>query len=119
MATDADFGEFTLEIAHKPVGASPVTEGQIPEKLAAFLAEEAGKALDDQDYEVLVTAADAKQAKLLSSYSTAWGKRQEPKLYIHKLPNGKRYPENVARLAVELDDPNAIRAGRPAGHRTK
>jgi hypothetical protein len=119
MATDADFGEFTLEVVHKPVGASPVTEGQIPEKLAAFLAEEAGKALDDQDYEVLVTAADEKQAKLLSSYSAAWGKRQEPRLYIHKLPNGKRYPANVARLAVELDDPDAVRAGRPVGGHKK
>jgi hypothetical protein len=118
--TDERFGDFTVAVAHKPVGG--VTEGQIPDALAALLAEhvaslvtntkaiadakdgETVKPVFDADRELVLTARDEKAAKLLSSYATAWGRRQEPKLYIHKVPNGKRYGPEVARLAVELDE---------------
>lgn len=52
--------------------------------------------------------------KQLALYAGAWGKGQEPKLYIHKIPNRKDMSANVARLAVEKwdDVPKENRPGR-------
>lgn len=55
--------------------------------------------------------------KQLTLYAAAWGKGQEPKLYIHKVPNRKDMPETTARLAVDKweDVPADNRPGRRAG----
>jgi uncharacterized protein YbjT (DUF2867 family) len=99
--SEQDFGEFTIETTRKPVAG--VTAGVIPAGLAALLAEHAPKALTDPDFELTLTAKDEATAKKLAAYSRAWGAQQEPKLYIHKVPNRRDMTNNVARLAVELD----------------
>jgi hypothetical protein len=112
MATNDDFGDFDITVTHKPVGG--VTEGQIPEKLAALLAQHAPKALSEPDYELTLTAKDEATAKRLALYARAWGARQEPKLYITKVPNRRDMAKNIARLSVRKDEevPAENRAGR-------
>lgn len=110
-----EFGEFSVEAVRKPVAG--VTMVDIPEKLAKYLAEHAPKALADPDYEIVIRAQDKATAQKLALYSRAWGARQEPKLRITKVPNGKRYGDEVARLSVAKDDevPAENRPGRRAG----
>lgn len=117
MASDKDFGQFSLTIAAKPVGPSAVTPGEIPETLATFLSENVKTTLENDTQEIVLTAETEGQAKLLASYAAAWGKQQNPVYRIRKVPNGKRYAANIARLAVELDDevPPENRPGRRAG----
>jgi hypothetical protein len=52
--------------------------------------------------------------KQLTLYAAAWGKGQDPKLYIHKIPNRRDMPKTVARLKVEKwdDVPKENRPGR-------
>lgn len=142
----ADLEGFTLETEKKPDKVSGVTVSQIPEILVKLLATEAPKALKDPEYELVLrvpvkapkplkddasadakaehakaTEAAEKQAesvvKQLALYAAAWGKGQDPKLYIHKVQNRKDMPKNHARLAVELDSdvPSENRPGRRAG----
>jgi hypothetical protein len=56
-------------------------------------------------------------AKQLALYAAAWGKGQDPKLYIHKVQNRRDMTGNVARLAVDKweDVPADNRPGRRAG----
>jgi hypothetical protein len=110
-----DFGEFEVVATHKPV--SGVTEGQIPERLAAMLATHAPKALTEADYELTLTAKDEATAKRLALYARAWGARQEPKLYITKVPNRKDMGAHVARLSVKKDEDVSVdnRPGRRSG----
>lgn len=107
-----DFGEFSMEVTRKPVGG--VTEGDIPPRLAALLAEHTVKALADKDYEITLTAKDEATAKRLALYARAWGARQEPKLRITKIPNRNSQGKNVARLSVAKDEdvPQDNRPGR-------
>lgn len=102
MSGTEDFGEFSVEATRKPVGG--VTETAIPEGLAKLLAEHAPKALNDPDFELTLTAKDEATAKKLALYARAWGARQTPKLYIHKVPNRRDMGTNVARLAVDKDE---------------
>jgi hypothetical protein len=102
MATAHEFGAFTVETARKPIGG--VVEGEIPEALSAYLEVEVPKVMADNDHELIIRAASEKDAKLLAGYSRAWGARQTPQLYIRKIANGTRYPENVARMSVKLDE---------------
>lgn len=108
-----DFGEFKIEASRKPA-AGNVHVASFPPALVRMLEAESAKALKDPDYEVIVTAKDLAAAKRLALWAAAWGKTQEPKLYIHKVPNRRDMPENVARLSVELDSevPDANRPGR-------
>lgn len=110
-----DFGDFTLEVTRKPVGG--VTLTALPEKLVEALEREVPKALEDPDYELTLTAKDEKAAKRLALYARAWGARQDPKLYIHKVPNRRDMAGNIARLAVEKDE-NVKPENRP-GRRAK
>jgi hypothetical protein len=109
-----EFGEFTIVAVRKPVAG--VTSVEIPEGLAKLLAEHVPTALKDADFELTLTAKDEATAKKLALYARAWGARQEPKLYIHKVPNRRDMPANVARLAVEKDEevPAENRPGRRA-----
>jgi len=115
MADTINTTDFQLELSAKPVGG--VVTVAIPEKLAALLAEKTPEALSKPDYELTLSAADEKSAKVLAGYAKAWGARQDPKLYIRKLPNGKQYPANVARLEVSKDEdvPAESRPGRKTG----
>ena len=108
-----DFGDFEVVVQHKPESGS-VTIVQIPEKLANYLSANVERALTSPDHELVIKAADEKRAKLLTSYARAWGMQQTPRLRITKLPNGKRAPENHARLSVVLDEevPEQNRPGR-------
>ena len=56
----------------------------------------------------------AETVKQLCLYATAWGKGQEPKLYIHKVMNRKDMPAYHARLSVQSWDkvPPENRPGR-------
>jgi hypothetical protein len=109
------FGEFTIVPTRKPVAG--VVQAEIPPALAKLLEEHAKKALTDPDFELTLTARDEATAKKLALYARAWGARQEPKLYIHKVPNRRDMAANVARLAVELDENVSPenRPGRKAG----
>jgi hypothetical protein len=111
---DTDFGDFKLETTHKPVAG--VASVDIPEALAAMLAEHVPAVLKTDDMELTLTAKDEATAKRLALYARAWGGRQEPKLYIRKLPNRRDQKENVARLSVALSDdvPQENRPGRRA-----
>lgn len=107
-----DFGEFTLAVTRKPVAG--ISQGEIPEGLAALLAEHVPAVLASADHELILTARDEAAAKKLSLYARAWGARQEPKLFIHKIPNKRDMKDNVARLTVQLDSEVVTRAGRPS-----
>jgi len=50
--------------------------------------------------------------KQLALYAAAWGKGQDPKLYIHKVPNRKDMPSTHARLRVQLDE-DVAKENRP------
>lgn len=109
---NVNLDSFEVAVATKP---SPgVSTVEIPEKLASMLAEHASKVVGSVDQELVLNATDEASAKVLAGYAKAWGARQEPKLYIRKLPNGRLYPANVARLAVDLDQevPAESRPGR-------
>lgn len=111
-----EFGEFSLVVSAKPIAG--VTEVEIPAKLAELLKKETVKVLESkEDLELCLTAASEADAKQLALYARAWGARQAPKLYIHKVPNRKGMGANVARLAVELDAevPAENRPGRRNG----
>lgn len=110
-----EFGEFTIVARVKPQPG--VVQGEIPPALVKLLEENYKTALDSADQELILTAADAKRAEKLAGYAKAWGARQEPKLYIKKLPNGKMYPDTVARLSVQTWDkvPQDNRPGRRNG----
>jgi hypothetical protein len=128
---DSDLEGFELVSTKRPEKAGGVTVSQIPAMLVKLLEQEAPKALSTKakpsDYEIILSIpvrhtpdekksgkenaeakAEAEKAakntvQQLASYAAAWGKGQEPKLYIHKIPNRKDMADNVARLAVELD----------------
>lgn len=114
-ADNDEFGDFSIATTRKPVPG--VTAGVIPPKLAEMLAVEAPKALKDTDYELVLTAKDEPTAKKLALYARAWGAQQEPKLYIHKVPNRRDMGANIARLAVELD--SEVSAENRPGRRAK
>lgn len=73
---------------------------------------EALKALGEATAEAQARATAT--VKLLAGYATAWGKGQEPKLYITKTPNRKDMPNWHARLSVKKwdDVPTENRPGR-------
>lgn len=107
--------QFEIAVSRKPVAG--VTLAPVPENLAKHLAKLVPDVLKDADHELTITAANARDAALLAGHAKRWGTQQTPELYIHKLPNGKRYPENVARLAVQLasEVSSDNRPGRRAG----
>jgi hypothetical protein len=72
----------------------------------------AHKALEDAKAEAMDNATVG--VRLLTSYATAWGKAQTPKLYIAKVANRRDMPSNHARLSVRLDEdvPPENRPGR-------
>lgn len=112
----ADFDDFQVTVARKPVPG--VVQGEIPPKLAEYLEKQVpGVLANPADFELTLTAKDESQAKKLAGYAKAWGARQEPRLRITKVPNGKTYPENIARLSVVKDEdvPVESRPGRKAG----
>ena len=100
-AEESEFGLFSMTVERKPEGG--VTVSQLPPALVKLLQEYAPKALADKDFELILTAKDKATAQKLALYARAWGNGQEPKLYIHKVPNRRDMKDNVARLAVELD----------------
>jgi hypothetical protein len=109
---EQEFGEFTMEVTRKPVAG--VTQAEIPAALAKLLEQHVPTVLKSADHELALTAKDEATAKKLALYARAWGARQEPKLYIHKIPNRRDMKDNVARLSVELDKDVTSRPGRPA-----
>lgn len=99
--TEDEFGEFSIEVVNKPVGG--VTDVAIPPRLAKLLAEKVPEVLKDADHELTLTAKDEASAKKLALYARAWGMRQDPKLYIKKIPNRRDMGDNIARLTVAKD----------------
>jgi hypothetical protein len=113
-AFEEEYGPIALVNVRKPVAG--VVQGEIPAMLAKLLEVEVPKALKDPDYELQLTAKDESKVKKLAGYARAWGGRQEPKLYIHKVPNRRDMPANVARLVVELES-NVAAENRPGRRR--
>lgn len=99
--SDVDFGEFTVATEHKPVAG--VVTVEIPKALADLLKVEVPKVLASNDLDLALTARDEKTAKLLAGYVKAWGARQDPKLYIRRLPNRRDQKDNHVRFSVALD----------------
>lgn len=111
-----EWGDFTVVATPKPVAG--VTDVEIPPRLAELLKTETEKVLASEgDKELTLTAPTPEKAKLLSLYARAWGARQDPKLWIHKIPNRKGMKDTVARLSVEKDSDVAPenRPGRRQG----
>jgi hypothetical protein len=91
--------ELVLRVPVKVPAPPALTEAQIK-----ALDDKASKARVEQIttyHEALEKAVDT--VKQLALYSVAWGKGQDPKLYINKIPNRKDMPPNHARLGVKLD----------------
>jgi hypothetical protein len=109
--SDQEF-EFTIAVTAKPVPGVSVLP--VPENLAKHLGELVPKILKDDDHELTITAASKADAAKLAAHAKRWGSQQKPEVYINKVPNGKMYPENVARLNVRLmsDVPVENRPGR-------
>lgn len=133
--TDADLEGFELSAEVKPEKTSGVSVSTIPAVLVKLLEKAVPKVLDPKDptdeitlslpYKAFPQETEKEKVtesrkevegnvKQLALYAAAWGKGQEPKLYIHKLPNRKEMSANVARLAVEKweDVPKENRPGR-------
>ena len=112
--SDLDFGEFTVGTVHKPVAG--VVTVEIPVKLADALSLEVPKVMKSADLDLHLTARDEKTAKILAGYVKAWGARQDPKLYIRRLPNRRDQKEDTVRFSVALDSEvdAANRPGRRA-----
>jgi hypothetical protein len=110
--SDVDFGEFTVGTQHKPVAG--VVTVEIPKPLADLLAEHVPTVLKSNDLDLTLNAKDEKTAKLLAGYVKAWGARQEPKLYIRRLPNRRNQADTEVRFSVALDSdvPADNRPGR-------
>ena len=106
--------QFEIAVSRKPVAG--VSIEPVPENLAKHLAKLVPEVRKDKDHELTITAASERDAAVLAGHAKRWGKQQTPELYIHKLPNGNRYPKNVARLAVDLasEVPPENRPGRTA-----
>ena len=108
--SDVEFGEFTVGTQHKPVAG--VVTVEIPKALADLLAEHVPTVLKSNDLDLTLSARDEKTAKLLAGYVKAWGGRQEPKLYIRRLPNRRNQADTEVRFSVQLDS-DVDQANRP------
>jgi hypothetical protein len=92
---------FKIEVSRKPVAG--VSTEPVPEDLAAHLAKLVPEVLkENKDKELTITADNEREAALYAAHSKRWGTQQTPELYIHKLPNRKNMPSNIARLGVQL-----------------
>lgn len=111
---DTDTGELQFSIAIAPKPVAGVSTKPVPEKLAKHLVDMVPKVVKSDDHELTITAANARDAAELAAHAKRWGMQQEPKVYINKVPNGKMYADNVARLNVryEADVPKENRPGR-------
>lgn len=106
-------------IVRMPVKATKPEAPEEPAADAKAAEKEAYKtALAEYKEAMTIYAAAEKVAaetvKQLCLYATAWGKGQEPKLYIHKVMNRKDMPAYHARLSVQSWDkvPPENRPGR-------
>jgi hypothetical protein len=106
-------------ILRMPVKAQKPEKPEEPAADAKAAEKDAYKtALSEYKEAMTVYAAAEKDAadkvKQLCLYATAWGKGQEPKLYIHKVMNRKDMPAYHARLRVQSWDkvPPENRPGR-------
>jgi hypothetical protein len=105
---DKDY-ELILTVPIKGTEPKPLAKDATAEQKTAHA--EAVKAYDEAVSKATSTA------KQLALYAAAWGKGQDPKLYIHKVQNRRDMTGNVARLAVDKweDVPADNRPGRRAG----
>jgi hypothetical protein len=112
--SDQEFGEFTVGTQHKPIAG--VVTVEIPKALADLLAEHVPAVLKSNDLDLTLSARDEKTAKLLAGYVKAWGGRQDPKLYIRRLPNRRNQADTEVRFSVALDSDvdQSNRPGRKA-----
>lgn len=119
--------EIILKMAPKAPKPEPVPDVEaLPEGATKAQQEAHAKALESHKEAVeahrkaVEVYAEAEKAavstiKQLCLYASAWGKGQEPKLYVHKVMNRKDMPAWHARLSVESWDkvPPENRPGRP------
>jgi hypothetical protein len=90
-----------VEVSRKPVAG--VSTEPVPDELAAHLVKLVPEVLkENKDKELTITADNEREAALYAAHAKRWGTQQTPELYIHKLPNRKNMPANVARLGVQL-----------------
>ena len=106
-------------ILRMPVKAQKPDKPEEPADNAPKAEKDAYKTADQEYREALTVyqAAEKKAAEIVKQlclYATAWGKGQEPKLYIHKVMNRKDMPAYHARLSVQSWDkvPPENRPGR-------
>jgi hypothetical protein len=99
--SNEDFGQFTVGTQHKPVAG--IVNVEIPKALADLLAEHVPAVLKSSDLDLTLSARDEKTAKILAGYVKAWGGRQDPKLYIRRLPNRRNQADTEVRFSVQLD----------------
>lgn len=104
--------KFTVKLAPKPVAG--VTIVPVPEDVAAALAEFVPQVMKSTDHELILTGENERDAAMLAAHAKRWGLEQKEQLYITKLPNGKRYTGEVARLSIKkmADVPPENRPGR-------
>jgi hypothetical protein len=106
---DKDY-ELVLRMPVKAPEVKPLTDD---ERKDAKVVEAHGKAVEAR---VAGEKAATETVKQLALYATAWGKGQEPKLRITKIPNRKDMPDWHARLSVAKDADVSVdnRPGRRA-----
>lgn len=111
-----DLGEFTLVAAPKPKPEkkSAISQGEIPPALAALMEAHAPASVKD-GHVITLTAESQPKADLILAYAKAWGARQDPALYVKKLPKNRDGSDlHIIRMVVEVDS-EANKAGRKAG----
>lgn len=100
MATDTEFGEYSVAIKPRPVKGA--TLGTIPETLATFLDENWEAAMKDPDNEIVLNTPTEQKAKLLLDYAKAWGSRRTPQVRVTKAQKTMNEPPTMVRLQFAL-----------------
>ena len=105
---------FTFTIVKAPKPVAGVSTKPVPDDLAKALGPLVADVLKSKDHELILTAETEREAHELAAHAKRWGSLQKPEIYINKVPNGKIYPKEVARLNVRLmsDVPPENRPGR-------
>lgn len=105
--------KFTASIEAKPVAGS-VEVSELPADLVAYMEANYEAVLGSDTKEIRLVVESKEDASRIGLYAAAWGKSRDPKLYVRKLPNGKRFDDNTVRLAVSKwdDVPAENRPGR-------
>jgi hypothetical protein len=116
---------LSVTTVNKPLPG--IATGNVPQELAEFLAIEVPNVLgnnDGKDKELFLSHDTEALAKQYAGYARAWGMREDGaqsveaigyQVEIKRIVNRRDMPDTQVRMTVRKYDPDAPRAGRPAG----